>query len=317
MTKYHMGLMGVLNLLMASSRSHNYSCHALVIMTNSRHRHKMIHSIPKNNNGDNIRFDRIQNINTRCYAKSKQNDNSESSEVFLNDGLTLTLATVDTTNTGTQIDPVLDMHSTELIIQKSRFIAYAVHCSSYSQAKYYLTNIHKVHPKARHVCYGLRYTTGQGVLSERGSDDGEPTGTACAPILNALRGTDLSDTLCVVVRYFGGIKLGAGGLIRAYGGSARQTLQDAEKRVCVPQRRVCLRMPAMFSGTIYEIVRKVDENGVVEIDETTGGYDENGNFLAVIQCDARCIDECIELMRDASRGQVETIPLNEEEEEDS
>lgn len=246
------------------------------------------------------------------------------------DGMTLTLAPAPSTNTDTSISVTskssdknidtaypLGMYSSEQIIKKSRFIALAIHCSSHTTAQKLLQDIRREHPKARHVCYALRHTGSSGVMSERGSDDGEPTGTACAPILGAIRGLELSDTLCTVVRYSGGIKLGAGGLIRAYGGAARQTLLLAEKEVCIPQSSVRIRVPAAFAGVVYETVRKVDVDGIIEQDEATGGYDSDGNFEAMVTCDARCISEYLDMVKDATRGQVEVLPLLVDNDEDN
>lgn len=97
-------------------------------------------------------------------------------------------------------------HVSELIVKKSRFLAYARSVPSWAAAQEYLNEIKQEHPKARHWCWGYA-----GVASEeRCSDDGEPTGTAGLPILGAIQGENLEQVMCVVVRYFGGIKLGAG-----------------------------------------------------------------------------------------------------------
>ena len=120
----------------------------------------------------------------------------------------------------------------ELEVKKSRFLGYASHARTWDDAKSYIEHVKSEHPKARHWCYG--YCGGYNPVNERCSDDGEPSGTAGAPILNALRGEGMSDSVCVVVRYFGGIKLGAGGLIRAYGAAARQVLREASVEIIVP-----------------------------------------------------------------------------------
>ena len=102
----------------------------------------------------------------------------------------------------------------ELEINKSRFIAYRLELTSLDLVKPFLEKLKKEHKKARHVCYAYVYN--REVISEKCSDDGEPGGTAGYPILNVIKKKNLTNVLVAVVRYFGGIKLGAGGLTRAY-----------------------------------------------------------------------------------------------------
>ena len=108
-------------------------------------------------------------------------------------------------------------------IEKSRFICYMNRVFSEQEARDYLAQVKKIHPTATHHCYG--YTIGS--MIQRSSDNGEPAGTAGIPILQTLLKSELEDTIAIVVRYFGGIKLGAGGLIRAYTNSVSQTIGQA------------------------------------------------------------------------------------------
>ena len=119
-------------------------------------------------------------------------------------------------------------------IKGSRFIAIALPVSSHETAKELLEDIKKQHPKANHHCFAWRLADGE----ERMSDDGEPRGSAGAPILKRLISKKCVQTMVVVVRYFGGTKLGIGGLIRAYGGVAQEVLEQSiytpfEERVMV------------------------------------------------------------------------------------
>lgn len=107
-------------------------------------------------------------------------------------------------------------------ISKSRFLSYAAHVEDEQQAQDFITSIKKKHFDARHNCSA--YIIGERGQIQKSSDDGEPSGTAGVPILEVLKKNDLSDIVLVVTRYFGGIKLGAGGLIRAYGKSATLAL---------------------------------------------------------------------------------------------
>ena len=116
------------------------------------------------------------------------------------------------------------METFELEISKSRFISYRLELSSLDDVKLFLEKLKKEHKKARHVCYAYVYN--KEVISEKCSDDGEPGGTAGYPILNVIKKKNLTNVLVAVVRYFGGIKLGAGGLTRAYTKSAAGVLND-------------------------------------------------------------------------------------------
>jgi uncharacterized YigZ family protein len=112
-------------------------------------------------------------------------------------------------------------------IKKSRFIGQAAPISGEEDAKAFLAEVSD--PAANHNCWAWRL--GQ---SYRFSDDGEPSGTAGKPILQAIDGQDLDGVVVVVTRFFGGILLGSGGLVRAYGGTAAQMLRQADKREIIP-----------------------------------------------------------------------------------
>lgn len=111
----------------------------------------------------------------------------------------------------------------ELIeIKKSKFIGYAFFCENVEQATLKIKQIRLEHKKATHVCFA--YVIG---TQEKASDDGEPQGTAGVPILEIIKKQNLKNVLIIVVRYFGGIKLGAGGLVRAYGESALSVIKKS------------------------------------------------------------------------------------------
>lgn len=107
----------------------------------------------------------------------------------------------------------------EIIINKSRFITLLIKINNLDEIEKNLKEIKKKYKDATHYCYA--YIIGN---KEKCSDNGEPSGTAGMPILNVLKQNNLTNILCVVIRYFGGIKLGAGGLIRAYSTSASEAL---------------------------------------------------------------------------------------------
>ena len=117
---------------------------------------------------------------------------------------------------------------TEKVIEKSRFLTFVGHTEGEAEAKDFLARVRALHPLATHVCYG--YIADKVGNEQRFSDDGEPQGTAGMPILGVLKAQKLFETTVAVVRYFGGIKLGAGGLTRAYAGSAAEGCEAAEKK---------------------------------------------------------------------------------------
>ncbi|WGD37702.1 YigZ family protein [Lysinibacter sp. HNR] len=115
---------------------------------------------------------------------------------------------------------------TESEVKRSRFICYLMPVASEGAARSSIAEIRSLHPKARHHCSA--FIIGPGQELQRTNDDGEPSGTAGAPMLDALLGAGLSDVVAVVVRYFGGTLLGAGGLTRAYRASVAQAVEAAE-----------------------------------------------------------------------------------------
>lgn len=108
----------------------------------------------------------------------------------------------------------------------SRFIGYARRVDDEAEAEIFLEEIRSLHPKARHHCYAWRI--GHPEEEERANDDGEPSGTAGRPILGQLVRLELTNVMVIVVRYFGGVLLGTGGLIQAYKTCAADTLAEAE-----------------------------------------------------------------------------------------
>ncbi|MBN8193772.1 YigZ family protein [Bacillus sp. NTK074B] len=110
----------------------------------------------------------------------------------------------------------------EITIERSRFIAYVNRVETEEQAQDFIATIKKKHHDANHNCSA--YMIGEQNLIQKANDDGEPSGTAGVPMLEVLKKRDLKDTVVVVTRYFGGIKLGTGGLIRAYGRSTSEGL---------------------------------------------------------------------------------------------
>lgn len=120
------------------------------------------------------------------------------------------------------------LYQAEIEIKRFRFIALLKPTASVEEAKTWLVELNKQYRDADHVCHAYRIS--KPALREKAFDAGEPKGTAGRPILSQLQRHDLIDCCLAVVRYFGGIKLGAGGLTRAYGQAAGEVVERAEKK---------------------------------------------------------------------------------------
>jgi len=116
---------------------------------------------------------------------------------------------------------------TEITEKKSKFIANIFYVQTIGEAEEYLNIIKKKHYDAKHHCFAYSIMTSEGIIN-RSSDDGEPSGTAGAPILNIINKNELINVLVVVTRYFGGILLGTGGLVKAYSESTLKALDIAD-----------------------------------------------------------------------------------------
>lgn len=144
---------------------------------------------------------------------------------------------------------------TELKIQRSRFLAFAFPTESEAGAQSHLDDISRRFHDARHVCFGYRLGVGPNSLSRK-SDAGEPSGTAGEPIVTAIGKGHLTNALVIVVRYFGGIKLGTGGLARAYGQAAEMALKEAGTREVPLGREFLLRFSYAQEKTIRHLLEQ-------------------------------------------------------------
>ncbi|GFO51553.1 YigZ family protein [Lactococcus garvieae] len=125
-------------------------------------------------------------------------------------------------------------------IKKSRFICHLKRVYTEEEARAFISEIKKEHHKANHNCSA--FTLGERQEIQRSSDDGEPSGTAGVPMLEILKKREITNVCAVVTRYFGGIKLGAGGLIRAYAGSVGHALDQVGLVKFVPQEQLILTL---------------------------------------------------------------------------
>lgn len=156
--------------------------------------------------------------------------------------------------------------SSELIINKSRFITYIKKVSTVEDAKSYIQEIKKLHPSATH--HITLYCVGNGGEIGHTTDDGEPSGTAGLPAFEVFKKNDITNYVCIIVRYFGGIKLGAGGLIRAYSSSASNIINEAGIRDIINYQELQLTFNYNLEQKVIrllkdaEIINKKYQNNV-------------------------------------------------------
>lgn len=139
-------------------------------------------------------------------------------------------------------------YSTEYIIEKSRFIGTVAPCETIEEAQEFIAMMNKEYWNATHNC--TAFCIGPNQEQQRSSDNGEPSGTAGKPMLEAMKKRKITNTVLVVTRYFGGIKLGAGGLIRAYSHIAHQALEEAPKVIHSPRQIVNIKISYPLFGSI-------------------------------------------------------------------
>lgn len=184
----------------------------------------------------------------------------------------------------------------ELEIRKSRFIGYAIPVADRDAAMNELRRLREVHPTATHVCWAL-LAGGQSGMS----DDGEPSGTAGRPILEVLRHHDLDGVLAAVVRYYGGVKLGAGGLVRAYTDAIASVLQDAPR-----VERIALATLAVEIGYPDEArVRRWIEQQNYVLENSAYGMD----VALAIRMPVTALEDARNALRDLTQGRA-VFPSN-------
>lgn len=167
--------------------------------------------------------------------------------------------------------------SNEIVINKSKFIGYASPISSENQAKEFIEKINQKHKDATHNVYA--YVYGENSNIQRYSDDGEPSGTAGIPVLEVIKKEDLRNVVIVVTRYFGGIKLGAGGLVRAYTKGAKIGLEDANIVDKILHKKIKIRADYTLYGKIENELMKRE----YEVDDVM--YDDAVNIIILCNID--------------------------------
>ena len=205
-------------------------------------------------------------------------------------------------------NPFLDSYITvrseasdEIVIQKSRFIGYAAPCETEEEAIAFIRKLREKHRDARHCCYAYVIGTNAGIM--RYSDDGEPGGTAGMPMMDVLKNENAVNCCVVVVRYFGGILLGTGGLVRAYTQGCKIALQSAG----LIRMELSSSIRCSMSYSLWNTVQYALQKLPVQIMDVV--YAENVVItLAVRKTDS---DSVLEHLRNLSDGKLSGETLSE------
>ena len=193
----------------------------------------------------------------------------------------------------------------ETIVTRSRFICYLKPCASTTDAKTFIKSLQVMHPQANHHCYAFIAGRPENSQLYGFSDDGEPSGTAGKPMLAMLMGSEIGELCAVVVRYFGGTKLGPGGLQRAYGGSVRQALALLPTKLKIPMVRKTL---ACQYTQINDVLYFLDQCGGEIIQQ-----DYNENIELTLALPDEKIDVFQQQLQTMSAGQLTLQPLTKKQ----
>ncbi len=168
---------------------------------------------------------------------------------------------------------IIESNSSLEKIKNSKFLAFCHPVKTDESIEKIVDKYRSDHHKANHVCYAYRLLTSQGVTAYN-TDDGEPSRSSGPPIEAALEGRNLVNTLVVVVRYFGGVKLGVGGLIRAYGGAAAHLLDQTKTRVIIKKSTITIIAPHKNYSDVMFVMEQMDLDFEQE-------YNVNGAILTL------------------------------------
>ena len=189
----------------------------------------------------------------------------------------------------------------EIIIEKSTFIGYAKPIKTEEEAVDFINEIKKKHKDATHNVWA--YTVGKSMNIQRYSDDGEPQGTAGIPTLEVIKKEDLRDVVVVVTRYFGGIKLGAGGLVRAYTKGAKVGIEAAKVIEKVMYKDVRIKIDYNLLGKVQNEIMNMG----YFVKDTV--YEDNVEFIVYSRIDE--VEKLTERIIDITSATA-TITLGEE-----
>lgn len=139
--------------------------------------------------------------------------------------------------------------------KRSEFIAYTKSLNATDELSNHLKELKSLHPTARHFCWAYRLANGKEVI-ENSSDAGEPSGSAGLPILNAIKSKNIVNCAIIVVRYFGGVKLGKQGLIKSYRYTAEQVIANSDIQVWVPKVTVLISADILQYGNVVNTIKR-------------------------------------------------------------
>ncbi len=189
---------------------------------------------------------------------------------------------------------VPEQASDEIVIQKSRFIGYACPCSSEEEAIQFIRTIREMHREARHHCFAYIIGMNSGII--RYSDDGEPNGTAGLPILNVLKNEKIVNCCVVVVRYFGGVLLGTGGLSRAYSQGCKIALDAAG----LVQMELSSETRCLVSYSLWNTVQFVLQKMDVKVHDVI--YHDKVEFL--LDTRTKDFENTVRILTDKTDGKI-------------
>ena len=178
----------------------------------------------------------------------------------------------------------------EETIKKSRFLTHAARVTTQAESLEFYESV--IDPQATHNCWAWRIN-----FQVRSSDDGEPSGTAGRPMLNVIERRQLENVMVVVTRYYGGIKLGVGGLVRAYSGSTAKCLDRAGTVELFPMSEYTIKAGFEWASSVHGLLDKFSAEKQEE------SYDKDGLILK-IRCREVDFGKLSRGLRDASRGQI-------------
>lgn len=184
----------------------------------------------------------------------------------------------------------------EQVIKKSRFIACIGHAPDSQAAYLFIDSIRSNYPDARHICWAFLAGEPNNTTNVSCSDDGEPAGTAGKPMLNVLQHSDVGEIVAVVVRYFGGIKLGTGGLARAYSGSVSEALKITPTCLQIDYISVQLNLSYALEDAIRHLL------GQFSVEITDADYAEE--LTIACQCPKDQWPALEQRLADVGRGQI-------------
>ena len=205
----------------------------------------------------------------------------------------------------TNPDPYLipaETHRIKTEVARSRFVATVAPVPTVVDAKAFLAKIRTEMPDASHHVYAFRVGYGSSV-TEGMSDDGEPSGTAGPPVLSVVRGSKIGDIAIVVTRYFGGTKLGTGGLVRAYSEAAHIALNSLKTELKIEKRLLGIDLPYNLFDQVKRLIEA--HNGVIE------DQDFGANVMVMVRLALSDVPAFSAELMELSAGKVEPIVMDD------